>query len=373
MLSKEISGYCQNTLYFREKSTPHKLPFNKEDFQTLWKRTTFIAKTSAHEVRKCIHDETDIKMAIKEIRIENRDIEKIEREIRILIDLNIMKNDYIIEFYGFALYDDYLYCFSELMDFSLHYLYSKVHTCKNNVIFPETLLGCIAKAIIDCLSYCKNHNIMHRDLKPLNILLNRSGEVKLCDFGEAKFLENSIASTLVGTMAYWPPERFYLRRHYCDVRTDYCDVRTDFYDERADIWSLGITLAEVIYGRLPYLLNPNENLEFGPLQNRIKGTSTSDLLERCFEEHKEHYSSNLRTFIALCLSRIYEYRPKYAQLKEDAFYNKFFCANKHFIANEIKAGFDLSRGHRMHVPHPKTEKIENIFLMVPIKFLPKIF
>ena len=49
-------------------------------------------------------------------------------------------------------------------------------------------------------------NVLHRDIKPNNVLINWTGEVKFCDFGVSKILDSSFATTLVGTFAYWPPE-----------------------------------------------------------------------------------------------------------------------------------------------------------------------
>ena len=86
---------------------------------------------------------------------------------------------------------------------------------------------------------------MHRDIKPLNILINSRGEIKLCDFGASRILDDSTGSTHVGTVAYWPPERF----------TD-SGLRYDF---RAEIWSLGITILEFILGKLPYIQNEEKD------------------------------------------------------------------------------------------------------------------
>jgi serine/threonine protein kinase len=74
-----------------------------------------------------------------------------------------------------------------------------------------------------------------------------SGEIKLCDFGESRILDNSLASTNVGTTAYWPPERF--------------SHGLFKYDIRADVWSLGITVLEVILGKLPYVFNDQHEHE----------------------------------------------------------------------------------------------------------------
>uniref|UniRef100_A0A914DBW9 mitogen-activated protein kinase kinase n=1 Tax=Acrobeloides nanus TaxID=290746 RepID=A0A914DBW9_9BILA len=122
--------------------------------------------------------------------------------------------------------------------------------------------------------------------------MNSRGEIKLCDFGVSRILDDSKASTFIGTVAYMPPERF----------TDGW-VRYDF---RSEIWSLGITILEFIVGKLPYVQN-EENMDIITLQNLIK--------EYKFTRDKilETYSKDLKSFIESCLKPVSE-RPKLEML-----------------------------------------------------------
>lgn len=83
----------------------------------------------------------------------------------------------------------------ELMDTSLEKFYKFVYEKKNEEI-PESILGKIVIATVNALNYLKEqHKIIHRDVKPSNILVNRSGMIKMCDFGISGKLVDSIAAS----------------------------------------------------------------------------------------------------------------------------------------------------------------------------------
>uniref|UniRef100_A0A287CXW2 mitogen-activated protein kinase kinase n=2 Tax=Rodentia TaxID=9989 RepID=A0A287CXW2_ICTTR len=92
--------------------------------------------------------------------------------------------------------------------------------------------GALFRETVKALNHLKeNLKIIHRDIKPSNILLDRSGNIKLCDFGISGQLVDSIAKTRdAGCRPYMAPERI-----------DPSASRQG-YDVRSDVWSLGITL-----------------------------------------------------------------------------------------------------------------------------------
>lgn len=101
-----------------------------------------------------------------------------------------------------------------------------------------SLLVPIARA----LSYAHQQGVVHRDVKPSNILITQSGEPMMTDFGIAKIIDEEITqdltgtSTAVGTPEYMAPEQ----------------VTSKLVDHRADIYSLGIVFYEMVTGRKPF-------------------------------------------------------------------------------------------------------------------------
>ena len=82
-----------------------------------------------------------------------------------------------------------------------------------------------------------NNHIIHRDIKPQNIIISKEGKVKVTDFGIAKAAtSNTITSNVMGSVHYTSPEQ----------------ARGGYSDEKSDIYSLGVTMFEMLTGRVPF-------------------------------------------------------------------------------------------------------------------------
>lgn len=100
----------------------------------------------------------------------------------------------------------------------------------------EEVIG-IAIQIANALEVAHSYNIVHRDIKPQNILVTKDGDVKVTDFGIARATtSNTITTDTMGSVHYFSPEQ----------------ARGGYVDFKSDIYSLGIIMFEMITGKLPF-------------------------------------------------------------------------------------------------------------------------
>lgn len=113
---------------------------------------------------------------------------------------------------------------------------------------PEETVIAVAKDICRALVACEKEKVVHRDIKPQNILMSESGDYKLGDFGIAKTIEKSMGNTVIGTYRYMAPEVH--------------DNKP--YGHKADIYSLGLVLYWMLNRRrLPFMPLPPQQLNAG--------------------------------------------------------------------------------------------------------------
>ncbi|KAF6036508.1 STK36 [Bugula neritina] len=106
---------------------------------------------------------------------------------------------------------------------------------------PEDQVQQIASQLVSALFYLHAHRILHRDMKPQNILLGKDGAIKLCDFGFARAMSTNtlVLTSIKGTPLYMSPEL----------------VEEKPYDHTADLWALGCILYELNTGQPPFYTN----------------------------------------------------------------------------------------------------------------------
>ncbi|KAI9332296.1 kinase-like domain-containing protein [Zopfochytrium polystomum] len=240
-------------------------------------------------VNKVLYKPTQAIMARKIIHIEaNKVVQK-----QILRELQILKNchsPYIVSFFGAFLHDANISICMEYMDLgSLDGIYKKVP-------LSEEVIAEITVSVLKGLIYLfKEHKIIHRDVKPSNILVNAEGQFKVADFGVSGEMEFTKVKTFVGTSAYMSPER----------------IKGQGYSVQCDVWSLGITLLELAMGRFPFPADGKPLTLFEILQCIVEEPLPTLPAGR--------FSPEFDAFLARCLIKDDTQRPPPAQLISDPF------------------------------------------------------
>uniref|UniRef100_A0A8K9USG3 mitogen-activated protein kinase kinase n=1 Tax=Oncorhynchus mykiss TaxID=8022 RepID=A0A8K9USG3_ONCMY len=191
-------------------------------------------------VDKMRHVPSGLIMAVKRIRATVNTLE----QKRLLMDLDISMRTvdcfFTVTFYGALFREGDVWICMELMDTSLDKFYKQV--IDKGMTIPEDILGKITVAIVKALEHLHNKlSVIHRDVKPSNVLINTQGQVKMCDFGISGHLVDSVAKTMdAGCKPYMAPERINP------------DLNQKGYSVKSDIWSLGITMIELAILKFPY-------------------------------------------------------------------------------------------------------------------------
>uniref|UniRef100_A0A8B9TCM7 mitogen-activated protein kinase kinase n=1 Tax=Anas platyrhynchos TaxID=8839 RepID=A0A8B9TCM7_ANAPL len=142
---------------------------------------------------------------------------------------------YTVTFYGALFREGDVWICMELMDTSLDKFYKKVLEKKKTI--PEDILGkmaCVCEFVRALEHLHSKLSVIHRDVKPSNVLINKEGHVKMCDFGISGYLVDSVAKTMdAGCKPYMAPERINP------------ELNQKGYNVKSDVWSLGITMIEL--------------------------------------------------------------------------------------------------------------------------------
>nr|KAF6401692.1 mitogen-activated protein kinase kinase 7 [Rousettus aegyptiacus] len=226
-----------------------------------------------------------------------------EENKRILMDLDVVLKShdcpYIVQCFGTFITNTDVFIAMELMGTCAEKLKKRMQGP-----IPERILGKMTVAIVKALYYLKEkHGVIHRDVKPSNILLDERGQIKLCDFGISGRLVDSKAKTRsAGCAAYMAPERI-----------DPPDPTKPDYDIRADVWSLGISLVELATGQFPY---KNCKTDFEVLTKVLQE-------EPPLLPSHMGFSGDFQSFVKDCLTKDHRKRPKYNKLLEHSFIKRY--------------------------------------------------
>ncbi|KAB1264752.1 Dual specificity mitogen-activated protein kinase kinase 3 [Camelus dromedarius] len=248
-------------------------------------------------VEKVRHAQSGTIMAVKRIRATVNSQE--QKRLLMDLDVNMRTVDcfYTVTFYGALFREGDVWICMELMDTSLDKFYRKVLDKKMTI--PEDILGEIAVSIVRALEHLHSKlSVIHRDVKPSNVLINKEGHVKMCDFGISGYLVDSVAKTMdAGCKPYMAPERINP------------ELNQKGYNVKSDVWSLGITMIEMAILRFPY---ESWGTPFQQLKQVVEEPSPQLPADR--------FSPEFVDFTAQCLRKNPAERMSYLELMEHPFF-----------------------------------------------------
>ena len=222
-----------------------------------------IGRGSFSKIYKGYHKDTKQVVAVKKIEVDN--IKKISKNIkREIIVMKKLKHNNIVELY------DVIY------DYEDNYIYLIMEYCSKGDLnkfldrrpLKEKYARRYFRQLRDGLKYLLDNNVMHRDLKPHNILLTENNILKLSDFGFARYFEsNTLVETLCGSPMYMAPEIMKYKR----------------YTNKSDLWSVGIILYESLTGKTPFNAKTFYDLIKHIEKKKIKIPPNIQLSDDCVE------------------------------------------------------------------------------------------
>ena len=192
-----------------------------------------IGKGAFSNIYKGYNIKTKKVVAIKEIRLETNSKYKdsIKRETKIMKNL---RHPNIVKLYDTIIDDstDNIYL---VLDYFKRGDFSKF---LNKRPLKEKFARKYLQQLSSGLKYLLENKIIHRDLKPQNILVNNLGDIKITDFGFARYFDNDmVIQTLCGSPLYMAPEI----------------MNKNKYDYKSDLWSVGVIFYEMLFGKTPFV------------------------------------------------------------------------------------------------------------------------
>jgi len=186
-------------------------------------------------VYKAVDKETQQMVALKKIMLENDDEGVPSTALREISLLKELEHPNIVSLLDVVHDDNKIFMVFEYLDMDLKKHMDDSRVGPDKGLKPE-LVQSYMHQLLEGIAYCHSHRVLHRDLKPQNLLINSEGHVKLADFGLARMVELPFRNYTHEVITQWyrPPEIL---------------LGTKTYNWGADIWGLGCIFAEMVINR----------------------------------------------------------------------------------------------------------------------------
>ncbi|KIJ45709.1 hypothetical protein M422DRAFT_207069 [Sphaerobolus stellatus SS14] len=225
-----------------------------------WQQGRFIGAGAFGSVYLAVNTDTGTLMAVKEIRYQDMAqlpnlIPQIKEELRVM---EMLHHPNVVEYYGIEVHRDKIYIFEEYCQGG-----SLAALLESGRIEDEGIIQVYTLQMLEGLAYLHSRGIVHRDIKPDNILLDHMGVIKFVDFGAAKVLaknQRTIQRSRVGPVPGVAPGT---SNNSLTGTPMYMSPEVIKNDKRGrhgamDIWSLGCVVLEFATGRKPWSNLDNE-------------------------------------------------------------------------------------------------------------------
>ena len=226
-----------------------------------------------------------IKILKEEFRNDEELIRRFDAEARAAASLT---HPNIVQIYDVGKEGNLIYIVMELVDGK-----SLKDLLHEHGAMPWPMAVEVAMKVVQALHKAHAKNIIHRDIKPQNILMSTDGEPKVADFGIARIASSGTDTMKVDTVAsvhYSSPEQ----------------VRGGYTDGRSDIYSLGVTLYEMLTGQLPYAGENPVSVALRHIQDAVPRVdvivndipeSLGDIVVKCMQKNRADRYENTRDLL----------------------------------------------------------------------------
>ena len=170
----------------------------------------------------------------------------------------------------------------------------------------------IAIQMASALEHAHQHGVVHRDIKPQNILISMDGTIKITDFGIARAAADATTTdTALGSVYYFSPEQ----------------ARGGYVDDKSDIYSLGITMFEMLTGHVPFegdnsvsiaLKHLNSSLPDLRQYNPAVSDTLMNIIKKATQKKKDDRYASITQMLSDLRQALYEERHSYGDSAQKA-------------------------------------------------------